>query len=140
VPDNTMAGSITAPDSITVEVIRHSILASAQEMARNLCRTAYNTVVYEIHDYGIGIHEAEGNVVADTPGIAIFTGANDFGVQNTVWVPGPGQFAPWRRLRPQLPLLVLCPHARRPGVRPYLQVGRADRLRLVPCPPARPEG
>jgi Hydantoinase B/oxoprolinase len=71
-------------DSITVEVIRHSILASAQEMARNLCRTAYNTVVYEIHDYGIGIHDADGNVVADTPGIAIFTGANDFGVQNTV--------------------------------------------------------
>jgi len=77
-------GTITAPDSITVEVIRHSILASAQEMARNLCRTAYNTVVYEIHDYGIGIHDAEGNVVADTPVIAIFTGANDFGVQNTV--------------------------------------------------------
>ncbi|HTX00125.1 MAG TPA: hydantoinase B/oxoprolinase family protein [Acidimicrobiales bacterium] len=71
-------------DSITVEVIRHSLLASAQEMARNLCRTAYNTVVYEIHDYGIGIHDAGGNVVADTPGIAIFTGANDFGVQNTV--------------------------------------------------------
>jgi N-methylhydantoinase B len=73
-----------APDSITVEVIRHSILASAQEMARNLCRTAYNTIVYEIHDYGIGIHDADGNVVADAPGIAIFTGANDFGVQNTV--------------------------------------------------------
>jgi N-methylhydantoinase B len=71
-------------DSITVEVIRHSILASAQEMARNLCRTAYNTVVYEIHDYGIGIHDSEGNVVADAPGIAIFTGANDFGIQNTV--------------------------------------------------------
>ncbi|MCW2701935.1 MAG: hypothetical protein JWQ45_3470 [Blastococcus sp.] len=71
-------------DSITVEVIRHSLLASAQEMAQNLCRTAYNTVVYEIHDYGIGLHDAEGNVVADTPGIAIFTGANDFGVQKCI--------------------------------------------------------
>ncbi|NIA25529.1 MAG: hydantoinase B/oxoprolinase family protein [Gammaproteobacteria bacterium] len=71
-------------DSITVEVIRHSLLASANEMARNLCRTAYNTVVYEIHDYGIGLHDAEGNVVADTPGIAIFTGGNDFGVQKTI--------------------------------------------------------
>lgn len=71
-------------DSITVEVVRHSILASANEMARNLCRTAYNTVVYEIHDYGIGIHDANGDVVADTPGIAIFTGSNDFGVKNTI--------------------------------------------------------
>jgi len=40
-------------DSITVEVIRHSMLSAANEMARNLCRTAYNTIVYEIHDYGI---------------------------------------------------------------------------------------
>lgn len=71
-------------DPITVEVIRHSLLASAQEMARNLCRTAYNTVVYEIHDFGIGIHDTDGNVVADTPGIVSFTAANDFGLQNAV--------------------------------------------------------
>ena len=71
-------------DSITVEVIRYGLLASAQEMARNLCRTAYNTIVYEIHDYGIGLHDPEGNVVADTPGIASFTGANDFGVKKTI--------------------------------------------------------
>jgi len=84
----------TTTDSITVEVIRHSILASAQEMARNLCRTAYNTIVYEIHDYGIGIHDADGNVVADAPGIAIFTGANDFGVQNTVHFLGKDNLRP----------------------------------------------
>ncbi len=71
-------------DSITVEVIRHSLLASADEMARNLCRTAYNTVVYEIHDYGIGLHDASGDVVADTPGIAMFTAANDVGIRNTI--------------------------------------------------------
>ena len=71
-------------DSITVEVIRHSLLSIAQEMARNLCRTAYNTVVYEIHDYGIGLHDADGNGVADTPGIAIFTGGNDFGLRKTI--------------------------------------------------------
>ena len=50
-------------------------------MARNLCRTAYNTVVYEIHDYGIGIHDAAGDVVADAPGIAVFTRGNDHGDQ-----------------------------------------------------------
>ena len=71
-------------DPITVEVIRHGLLASALEMARNLCRTAYNTIVYEIHDYGIGLHDPDGNVVADAPGIASFTGANDFGVKKTV--------------------------------------------------------
>ncbi|WP_371400598.1 hydantoinase B/oxoprolinase family protein [Kribbella sp. NBC_00662] len=68
-------------DSITIEVIRHGLLAAAEEMARNLCRTAYNTVVYEIHDYGIGIHDAAGDVVADAPGIAVFTRGNDHGIK-----------------------------------------------------------
>lgn len=71
-------------DAITIEVIRHGLLAAAEETARNLCRTAYNTVVYEIHDYGIGIHDATGDVVADAPGIAVFTGANDHGVKKSI--------------------------------------------------------
>jgi N-methylhydantoinase B len=71
-------------DSITTEIIRHGLLANAREMARNLCRTAYNTVVYEIHDYGIGIHDAAGDVVADAPGIAIFTRGNDHGIKEAL--------------------------------------------------------
>jgi N-methylhydantoinase B len=66
-------------DVITTEVIRYGLLAAAEEVARNLCRTAYNTVVYEIHDYGVGIHDANGDVVADAPGIAIFTRGNQEG-------------------------------------------------------------
>lgn len=71
-------------DAITTEIIRHGLLAAAEEMARTLCRTAYNTVVYEIHDYGIGIHDAAGDVVADAPGIAVFTRANDHGIKKAV--------------------------------------------------------
>jgi N-methylhydantoinase B len=71
-------------DSITTEIIRHALLASAEEMARNLCRTAYNTVVYEIHDYGIGLHDANGDVIADAPGIAVFTRGNDHGIKEAM--------------------------------------------------------
>lgn len=71
-------------DAITTEIIRHGLLAAATEMARNLCRTSYNTVVYEIHDYGIGIHDPNGDVVADAPGIAVFTRGNDHGIKNAV--------------------------------------------------------
>ncbi|MFG1694419.1 hydantoinase B/oxoprolinase family protein [Nonomuraea sp. NPDC049309] len=74
----------TTTDSITTEIIRHGLLAAADEMARNLCRTAYNTVVYEIHDYGIGIHDAGGDVVADAPGIAVFTRGNDHGIKRAI--------------------------------------------------------
>lgn len=71
-------------DAITTEIVRHGLLAAAEEIARNLCRTAYNTVVYEIHDYGIGIHDAQGDVVADAPGIAIFTRGNDAGIKKAM--------------------------------------------------------
>lgn len=70
--------------AITTEVIRHGLLAAAEEVARNLCRTAYNTVVYEIHDYGIGIHDPYGDVVADAPGIAVFTRGNDYGIKKAI--------------------------------------------------------
>ncbi|WP_347354811.1 hydantoinase B/oxoprolinase family protein [Intrasporangium sp.] len=81
-------------DAITTEIIRHGLLAAAEEMARNLCRTAYNTVVYEIHDYGIGIHDAHGDVIADAPGIAIFTRANDHGIKKSVEFLGTEAFKP----------------------------------------------
>ncbi|EKU47559.1 hydantoinase B/oxoprolinase family protein [Brevibacterium casei] len=71
-------------DAITTEIIRHGFLAAAEEIARNLCRTAYNTVVYEIHDYGIGLHDENGDVVADTPGVAVFTRGNDAGVKHAI--------------------------------------------------------
>lgn len=71
-------------DSITTEIVRHALLSATTEMARNLCRTAYNTVVYEIHDYGIGLHDVECNTIAEAPGIAIFSGANDFGIKASV--------------------------------------------------------
>lgn len=81
-------------DAITTEVIRHGLLSAAEEMARNLCRTAYNTVVYEIHDYGIGIHDADGDVIADTPGIAVFTRANDYGIKKSIEFLGRDEFEP----------------------------------------------
>src|SRR5664279_3088657 len=71
-------------DAITIEIIRHGLLAAAEEIARNLCRTAYNTVVYEVHDYGIGLHDVNGDVVADAPGVAVFTRGNDIGLKHGI--------------------------------------------------------
>lgn len=71
-------------DPITTEVIRHSLASATEEMARNLCRTSYNTIVYEIHDYGLSLHDAEGNTMTDAVGIAVFSGANEFGVKKAM--------------------------------------------------------
>lgn len=71
-------------DAITTEIIRHSLHAATEEAARNLCRTAYNTIVYEIHDYGISLHDREGHGIAEAVGIAIFSGGNEYGVQRII--------------------------------------------------------
>ena len=71
-------------DAITTEIIRHGLLSACEEMARNLCRTSYNTVVYETHDYGVGLHDVTGDIAADAPGIAVFTRGNDYGIKRSI--------------------------------------------------------
>ncbi len=81
-------------DAITTEIIRHGLVSACDEMARNLCRTSYNTVVYEIHDYGIGLHDENGDIVADTPGIAVFTRGNDYGIKRSIEFLGKDEMKP----------------------------------------------
>lgn len=71
-------------DAITTEIVRHGLLSACEEMARNLCRTSYNTVVYETHDYGVGLHDVNGDIAADAPGIAVFTRGNDYGIKRSI--------------------------------------------------------
>jgi len=71
-------------DTITVEVIRNYLLSAAREMARNLMRTSYSTIVYEIRDFGLGIYDRHCRLVAEAPGLAIFTRANDYALQKIV--------------------------------------------------------
>lgn len=68
-------------DSITVEVIRNYLLSAAREMARNLMRTSYSTIVYEIRDFGLGIYDRQCRLLAEAPGLAIFTRANDYALR-----------------------------------------------------------
>ncbi|MFC3959138.1 hydantoinase B/oxoprolinase family protein [Halovivax cerinus] len=71
-------------DPATVEVIRNYLTSAATEMQRTLVRTAYNTIVYEILDFGISLYDADLRLVADSPGLAIFLGSNDAGIENAV--------------------------------------------------------
>jgi N-methylhydantoinase B len=71
-------------DSITVEVMRNYLLSAAREMTRNLIRTSYSTIVYEIHDFGLGIYDRQCRMLAEAPGLAIFTRANDYALRKIV--------------------------------------------------------
>ena len=71
-------------DSITVEVIHHRLISAAKEMMRNLMRTSYSTIVYEIRDFGLGIYDTEGDLLAEAPGLSIFTRSNDYALKNAI--------------------------------------------------------
>lgn len=74
----------TKVDSITVQVIHNYLLSAAREMSRNLTRTSYNTIVYEIHDFGLGIYDRQCRLLAEAPGLAVFTRGNDYGLEKMV--------------------------------------------------------
>ncbi len=71
-------------DQITVEVMHNYLLSAAREMNRNLTRTSYNTIVYEVHDFGLGIYDRKGRLLAEAPGLAVFTRGNDYGLQKLI--------------------------------------------------------
>lgn len=71
-------------DASTVEVVRNYLSSAAGEMQRTLIRTAYNTIVYEILDFGISLYDRRLQLVADSPGLAMFLGANDYAIRKGV--------------------------------------------------------
>jgi N-methylhydantoinase B len=71
-------------DAATVEVVRNYLTSAATEMQRTLIRTAYNTIIYEILDFGISVFDRDLNLIADSPGLALFLGANDYGIKRAV--------------------------------------------------------
>ena len=62
-------------DPVTVEVIHNGLAAAAREMNRTLVRTAFNPLLYEVQDFGLGIVSADGRLWAEAPGIAGFISA-----------------------------------------------------------------
>jgi len=59
-------------DPITVEVIRHGLLAAAGEMKFALQRSAYNPIISEMHDFSVALFTAEAETIAQAPGIPTF--------------------------------------------------------------------
>lgn len=74
----------TGIDPITVEVIHNYLLSTAREMNRNLIRTSFNTIIYEVHDFGLGIYDREARMVAEAPGLAVFTRGNDYALKKMI--------------------------------------------------------
>jgi len=55
-------------DPITLEVVRHSLVAMMDETDANLTRTAFSTIIREYKDYCVGLVTAKGETVAQGRG------------------------------------------------------------------------
>ena len=71
-------------DGAVVEVIRSHLASAAEEMRATLVRTAFNPVIYEVHDFGISIYDRSLQLVAESTGLSRFLGANDYSIRKGV--------------------------------------------------------
>jgi N-methylhydantoinase B len=61
-------------DPITHEIIQGKLLAIVDEMAAVMTRTSMSPVIYEVLDFACGICDSQGQLIAQTNGITLFTG------------------------------------------------------------------
>lgn len=68
------SASAPAVDAITREVIKGKLLAVVDEMAIVLAQASMSPVIYEVLDFACGLCDRNGELVAQTNGITVFTG------------------------------------------------------------------
>ena len=68
-------------DPVTLEVIRNTLPAIANEMAADLQRTSYNMMIYEVCDFCTALTDAQGRLISqNVGGVSHFVA--DLGVGN----------------------------------------------------------
>ena len=59
----------------TVEIVQHAFMSGAEQMRRNLYRSAFSPVIYEAKDCSVGIYDADGHLLGQAPGLPFFLGS-----------------------------------------------------------------
>ncbi|MFV2096132.1 hydantoinase B/oxoprolinase family protein [Micromonospora sp. LOL_014] len=75
---------MTTLDGATAEVVRSYLISAAEEMRVTLIRTSFNPVIYEVHDFGMSMYDADLRLIAEATGLTFFLGANDFSLAKGV--------------------------------------------------------
>ncbi len=82
------------PDIFTLELIHNGLISAAEEMFLVWGRTAKSPVIYEVLDYGCGITDARGELIAIAAGIPTFLGTLDLATKEAIRRHGPEGFEP----------------------------------------------
>src|SRR5438094_6928873 len=78
------SGKPADADPITTEIIRHALLAAADEMRIALCRTAFSPTIYEVLDFACALYDRQIRLLGQAPGLPIFLGSLSFCVEAVV--------------------------------------------------------
>jgi N-methylhydantoinase B len=71
-------------DRFTMDVLREGFSAISDEMFVSLQRTSQSPIIYEVLDFGVGISDARGELVAQGNGIAGFLGPLGDAIKETI--------------------------------------------------------
>lgn len=81
-------------DSITTEVVRHSLHSAAEQMKRALIRTAFSPIIYDVLDFAAAIYDREKRLLSQAPGLPNFLGTMGFCVEAAVEAVGEKHLRP----------------------------------------------
>lgn len=70
-------------DPVTLEVIRAGLISIVREMSVTLTRTAYSTIIRDVHDFSCVVFDAAGRLIAQAEGIPSFNGGMSFALEAT---------------------------------------------------------
>ena len=75
---------MSTADRFTMDVLREGFAAISDEMFLSLQRTSQSPIIYEVLDFGVGISDADGELVSQGNGIAGFLGPLGDAIKETI--------------------------------------------------------
>src|SRR3954465_8203974 len=69
-PAATATTRASAPGPVVLELVRNALTAAALEMTQTLVRAAYSPGTAEMKDFSVGLFDAGGDAIVQSPGYA----------------------------------------------------------------------
>ena len=68
-------------DVVTVEVLRNAFNSIATQMNRNMARSAYSPIIYEMKDCSVALFDDEARMLGQSTGLPVFLGSLEAAVR-----------------------------------------------------------
>jgi N-methylhydantoinase B len=83
-PAASSSAAVVDTDPIRTEVIRHGLVAAAEQMGIVLKRTAFSPVIYEITDFAAALYDRDVRLLAQARALPLFLGTFNLCIERSV--------------------------------------------------------